>query len=102
MSPYSIALLAIPQADIASGITVRQHLAVPARAAAGGTDVTESSAPADRLPLRRYWSVAGRARLRTNLDGMRATLEKMKAATRRGIRRWCSRSVGSGGSCLVR
>lgn len=39
---------------------------------------------ADTLPLRLYWSVAGRARLRTNLDGMRATLEKMKAVAERG------------------
>jgi hypothetical protein len=29
--------------------------------------------------MRLYWSVAGRARLRTNLTGMRVTLEKMKA-----------------------
>ncbi len=51
---------------------------------ADGTDVTESFELADTLPLRLYWSVAGRARLRTNLDGMRATLEKMKAVAERG------------------
>ena len=50
---------------------------------ADGTDVTESFELADTLPLRLYWSVAGRARLRTNLDGMRATLEKMKAVAER-------------------
>jgi hypothetical protein len=30
--------------------------------------------------------VAGRARMRTNLDGMRTTLEKMKAIAERGAR----------------
>ena len=36
------------------------------------------------LPNRLYWSVAGRARLRTNLTGMRATLERIKAVAERG------------------
>jgi uncharacterized protein YndB with AHSA1/START domain len=44
-----------------------------------GTDVTESfelpGSPLNRL----YWRLAGRARMRTNLNGMRLTLEKMKA-----------------------
>ncbi|MGH3187810.1 MAG: SRPBCC family protein [Streptosporangiaceae bacterium] len=48
---------------------------------AGGTDVTESFELADTLPMRVYWMVAGFARGRTNLDGMRATLERIKAAT---------------------
>jgi len=51
---------------------------------ADGTDVTESFELPDTLPLRLYWSVAGPARLRTNLDGMRATLEKVKAVAERG------------------
>ena len=50
---------------------------------AGGTDVTESFELPGTLPLRLYWSVAGHARLRTNLDGMRATLEKVKAVAER-------------------
>ena len=50
---------------------------------AGGTDVTESLELPGTLPLRLYWSVAGHARLRTNLDGMRATLEKVKAVAER-------------------
>jgi uncharacterized protein YndB with AHSA1/START domain len=50
----------------------------------GGTDVTESFELPATLPNRLYWSVAGRARLRTNLDGMRATLEKIKAVAERG------------------
>ena len=52
--------------------------------AADGTDVTESFELPGTLPIRLYWSVAGRARLRTNLDGMRATLERMKVAAERG------------------
>ncbi len=47
--------------------------------AGGGTDVTESFELPDRLPFRLYWGLAGRGRMRTNLAGMRVTLEKMKA-----------------------
>ena len=46
---------------------------------AGGTDVTESFELPGTLPNRLYWSVAGHARLRTNLTGMRATLERIAA-----------------------
>jgi Polyketide cyclase / dehydrase and lipid transport len=46
---------------------------------AGGTDVTESFELADRPLLRLYWMAAGSARGRTNLNGMRVTLEKIKA-----------------------
>jgi hypothetical protein len=46
---------------------------------AGGTDVTESFELADRPLLRLYWMAAGFARGRTNLNGMRVTLEKLKA-----------------------
>jgi hypothetical protein len=49
-----------------------------------GTDVTESFELPGTLPARLYWSVAGRARLRTNLTGMRVTLEKMKAILEAG------------------
>lgn len=49
-----------------------------------GTEVTESFELAGMLPLRLYWGLAGPARLRTNLNGMRVTLEKMKAAAERG------------------
>ena len=52
--------------------------------AADGTDVTESFELSGTLPLRLYWSVAGPWRLRTNLDGMRTTLEKIKAVAERG------------------
>jgi hypothetical protein len=49
-----------------------------------GTDVTESFELPGTLPMRLYWSVAGQARLRTNLTGMRVTLEKMKAIVEGG------------------
>jgi hypothetical protein len=49
-----------------------------------GTDVTESFELPGTVVNRLYWALVGRARLRTNLDGMRATLEKMKAIAERG------------------
>jgi uncharacterized protein YndB with AHSA1/START domain len=49
----------------------------------GGTDVTESFALADALPLRIYWTLLGWARGRTNERGMRATLEQVKADVER-------------------
>ena len=48
---------------------------------AAGTDVTESFELADTPVLRLYWMIAGFARGRTNLDGMRVTLERIKAVT---------------------
>jgi uncharacterized protein YndB with AHSA1/START domain len=45
-----------------------------------GTNVTESFELADTAPLRLYWRIAGRARGRTNRNGMRTTLERVKAA----------------------
>jgi uncharacterized protein YndB with AHSA1/START domain len=48
--------------------------------AGDGTDVTESFQLSDTAALRLYWKLAGRARGRTNVKGMRTTLERMKAA----------------------
>jgi uncharacterized protein YndB with AHSA1/START domain len=45
-----------------------------------GTDVTESFQLVDKPALRWYWKVAGRGRGRTNEEGMRRTLERVKAA----------------------
>lgn len=45
----------------------------------GGVDVTESFELADKMGLRLYWALLGWARGRTNLDGMRTTLERIKA-----------------------
>ena len=47
-------------------------------AAGDGTDVTESFRLTPNLGLRIYWAVLGWARGKTNRDGMRATLERMK------------------------
>ncbi|MGH9079243.1 MAG: SRPBCC family protein [Acidimicrobiales bacterium] len=47
--------------------------------AGDGTDVTESFQLADTTALRVYWKLFGWARGRTNRDGMRTTLERIKA-----------------------
>jgi uncharacterized protein YndB with AHSA1/START domain len=44
-----------------------------------GTDVTESFQLAQIAPLRVYWALLGWARGRTNRNGMRTTLERVKA-----------------------
>jgi hypothetical protein len=44
-----------------------------------GTDVTESFALAHTPSLRLYWALLGWARGRTNRNGMRTTLERIKA-----------------------
>lgn len=48
-----------------------------------GVLVTESFALPPSPLTRLYWALLGRARGRTNLDGMRATLERVKAAVER-------------------
>ena len=45
----------------------------------GGTDVTESFQLSNSIPFKVYWALAGRWRGKTNRDGMRTTLERMKA-----------------------
>jgi hypothetical protein len=59
----------------------RSSCSPPLEPVAGGADVTESFELADTPPMRLYWMAAGFARGRTNLDGMRVTLERMKAVT---------------------
>jgi uncharacterized protein YndB with AHSA1/START domain len=44
-----------------------------------GTDVTESFDLAKTPPLRLYWTLFGWSRGRTNRNGMRTTLERIKA-----------------------
>jgi len=46
---------------------------------AGGTDVTESFRLMPTLPLRLYWALLGHWRGQTNRNGMRETLERIKA-----------------------
>jgi uncharacterized protein YndB with AHSA1/START domain len=47
--------------------------------AGDGTDITESFQLADLVMLRLYWKLLGWARGRTNREGMRTTLERIKA-----------------------
>ena len=47
--------------------------------AGGGVDVTESFELANTLWLRAYWALLGWARGKTNRNGMRTTLERIKA-----------------------
>lgn len=44
-----------------------------------GTDVTESFRLTPTLPLRLYWKLFGWSRGKTNRNGMRTTLERIKA-----------------------
>ncbi|MGI8754290.1 MAG: SRPBCC family protein [Acidimicrobiales bacterium] len=46
---------------------------------AGGTAATEYFELPNMLPMRIYWALAGWARGKTNRDGMRTTLERIKA-----------------------
>jgi hypothetical protein len=45
----------------------------------GGTTVTEYFRIEPNLPMRVYWTFLGPLRGRTNRNGMRTTLERMKA-----------------------
>jgi uncharacterized protein YndB with AHSA1/START domain len=47
-------------------------------AAGDGSDVTESFALRPTPPLRLYWALLGWARGKTNRDGMRTTLERIR------------------------
>ncbi len=48
-----------------------------------GTDVTESFQLTDNVGTRVYWALLGWARGKTNRDGMRTTLERIKAEVER-------------------
>jgi uncharacterized protein YndB with AHSA1/START domain len=47
--------------------------------AGDGTDITESYTLAPNTAMRAYWALLGRARGRSNREGMRTTLERIKA-----------------------
>lgn len=47
-------------------------------ASGDGTDVTESFELSPTLPLRFYWTLLGWSRGKTNVNGMRTTLERIK------------------------
>ncbi len=51
-----------------------------------GADVTESFELANNLPLRLYWAVLGRLRGRTNREGMRTTLERIREVVEGDVR----------------
>ena len=56
-----------------------QRVELPVGAVGDGTDVTESFTLADKAAVRVYWALLGWARGRTNRNGMRTTLERIKA-----------------------
>lgn len=49
----------------------------------GGTDVTESFTLTPTLGIKVYWALLGWARGRTNREGMRTTLERIRAEVER-------------------
>jgi uncharacterized protein YndB with AHSA1/START domain len=59
-----------------SGVSTWRYRMAPDPA---GCAVTESFELAPMLFLKLYWALFGRLRIRTNRDGMRATLERMRA-----------------------
>ena len=56
-----------------------QQLGLPAGGRRRGTTVTEYFRLEPALPMRLYWTLLGPLRGRTNENGMRTTLERMKA-----------------------
>ena len=52
--------------------------------AGDGVDMTESFQLAPTLPMRLYWALLGWARGKTNRNGMRTTLERIKAEVEGG------------------
>jgi uncharacterized protein YndB with AHSA1/START domain len=54
------------------------------RPAGSGTEVTESFQLSDMPALRLYWALLGWTRGRTNVNGMRTTLERIKAVAEAG------------------
>jgi uncharacterized protein YndB with AHSA1/START domain len=60
-------------------VNVWRYDIAPSGGVVGGSDVTESFHLQNLLPLKVYWMVMGRLRGRTNVKGMRTTLERIKA-----------------------
>lgn len=65
--------------DVLGGSTVANTWTYSLAAAGDGTDVTESFRLAPKLPMRIYWLLLGWARGKTNREGMRTTLNRIKA-----------------------
>lgn len=70
--------------DVVAGDTVLNSWGYRLEAADGGTDVTEYFRLPATLPTRIYWFLLGWARGRTNEQGMRTTLERMRAVLESG------------------
>ena len=71
-----------PDREFAFGVLTRGRILNTWRyvlqPAGDGTDVTESFQLTDALPMRVYWTLFGWTRGRTNRNGMRTTLERIK------------------------
>lgn len=65
--------------DVLGGSAVVNTWTYELAAVDGGTDVTESFRLAPKLPMRIYWLLLGWARGKTNREGMRTTLNRIKA-----------------------
>lgn len=78
--PERVLEFAVPNAK--SPINTWRYDLAPAEG--GGTDVTESFQLANKLPTKIYWALAGWARGKTNREGMRTTLERIKAVVEAG------------------
>jgi uncharacterized protein YndB with AHSA1/START domain len=64
---------------VLAGKTATNTWAYTITPTADGCDVTESFELPPSLPMRLYWAVMGRWRGKTNVEGMRTTLERIKA-----------------------
>ncbi len=60
-------------------VEAAQRVALRHRASGDGCDVTESFTLTPTRGLRLYWTLMGWSRGKTNRDGMRATLERVRA-----------------------
>jgi hypothetical protein len=65
--------------DVLAGDKVVNTWSYEMTPAGDGTDVTESFRLAPALPMRLYWLLLGWARGKTNREGMRTTLNRIKA-----------------------
>ncbi len=70
--------------DVLAGSSVANTWRYDLAPVEGGTDVTESFRLPPTLAMRLYWAALGWARGRTNREGMRTTLERIKAVVEKG------------------
>jgi hypothetical protein len=65
--------------DVCTGSTVVNTWRYDFEPNGDGVDVTESFRLPDKVGTRIYWALLGRLRGRTNVNGMRTTLERIRA-----------------------